>query len=111
MSYEGYVQHICTHGHRYDKDVYEPEQTCHCGSPSAWHNSVDLTNGDSYGRISSQEFERFLREPAVVETCNLGCQHITKEATYNIPYHSVVRQYHDWRTDSWAPINRQDIDS
>lgn len=61
MSYEGYVQILCTNGHESVVDCYEnpnfggwerddwegdvPLWRCHCGALAAWYNNVDTTNG------------------------------------------------------------------
>lgn len=93
MSYEGHTQGLCRNGHPtsfpcyYDID-YEQSQMrnwrCEartnnvvCGEPLGETNSVDDTNGESYG-------ERLLVEisPAEVHTCDLGHQHDWTSARY-----------------------------
>ena len=57
MSYEGYEQHICANGHRFDMpcgyQYWEAEEApkCGCGAKSVWYNPVDQTNGDDWGYI------------------------------------------------------------
>lgn len=102
MSYEGREQHICENGHRYDAPCnYGESDLCHCGAKSAWCNRVDDTNGDEYGFIVSEEFKKLLITAEVVETCNLGHAHVTKEATYRLPnFRELTRTYLDWENDN-----------
>lgn len=86
MSYEGYAQHICENGHRYDRDVYDHEETClHCGAKSVFYNGVDETNCDQYGMIPSDQWEKFKITEEKTETCNLGHVHVTALPTYRVP--------------------------
>lgn len=50
MSYEGYVEYLCTKGHRSCNDAYEDDlQACpRCGGELVWHHAVDQTNGVEY---------------------------------------------------------------
>ena len=50
MSYEGYSQFLCKHGHHWTKDCNWTEaelkdNTCDQGHPAVWENMVDTTNG------------------------------------------------------------------
>lgn len=54
MSYEGYEQHLCTNGHRFDAGEHwdgEPRICDDCGAGSAFCNDVDETNCDGVGVI------------------------------------------------------------
>jgi hypothetical protein len=86
MSYEGYEQHLCENGHYYTRDADysygEPSPCPYCNAKCAWINCVDQTNGPSQGLI---DMKNLLVTPEVVETCNLGHKHITKQAIYRIP--------------------------
>jgi hypothetical protein len=87
MSYEGYEQHICVKGHRFDTPasfMFDDELKCHCGAASAWFNSVDDTNCDSNGCIL--DFSSFLIEGRKEETCKC-CGHtkVIEEARYRVP--------------------------
>lgn len=103
MSYEGYEQHICKNGHRFDIssqfDYWESPSvpSCyHCYKNSVWCNSVDDTNGENTGKIL--DFSSFLIDAEIVETCNLGHRHLTRPATYRIPSEeetSALRMYWD----------------
>ena len=95
MSYEGHTQWICRRGHRFDsQDSFDSEEDrCDvCGAESAWGNQVDDTNGESDGVIN--DWSSLLIEPAEVETCNLGHDHIIKHARYRPP---TVDEAHELR--------------
>src|SRR6185436_1115387 len=109
MSYEGYVQVLCTQGHLNEYDYLDweeirdrPEVTYNivggtrtyqkvvwscpdCKSPVAFVNHVDTTNGTDYdtGEGVGMKFE--VISPAKTETCNLGITHLIEEARYKIP--------------------------
>ena len=89
MSYEGYEQHICAKGHRFDTDCGHMfdhrEDKCHCGAKSVFCNSVDDTNCISFGIIPESEWEKLQLTPAKQQTCNLGHVHVVEEATYRVP--------------------------
>lgn len=88
MSYEGYDQVLCSNGHLSCLDAYETfmceeDWRCHCGAPIAFTNSVDETNGDSFGFMDMGEF---VSEPAVFEECPC-CKHsrMVSYPVYRIP--------------------------
>lgn len=89
MSYEGHHQCICENGH-YET---QPENyssnldPCHyCGAKIAWSNPVDDTNCDSVGYIPHEVLDaQFLSQPQETETCNMGHEHVKREAIYRIP--------------------------
>ena len=97
MSYEGREQHICANGHlfetscsyQFDEGIVECH---HCNAPSVWENSIDDTNGEAYGEIMHQEFDKLLIKAATYETCNLGHRHQVTEATYRIPSKNELKQ-------------------
>ena len=100
MSYEGYEQHICKNGHRFDTGCSfwsETAPKCDiCKAESAFSNAVDTTNCDEYGCIV--DWSSLLLTAEVVETCNLEHMHVTKHETYRIPSeeeHTNLRTYHD----------------
>lgn len=91
MSYEGFEQHICDAGHRFDVGSghqFSEAIICDCGKPSSWVNYVDQTNGPSEGVIPEEAFDKLQLTPAVFEECGT-CKHRkqTAEATYRIPTH------------------------
>lgn len=46
MSYEGYTEWLCEHGHHLEADVWQDDpKACHCGGALAYVHSVDQTNG------------------------------------------------------------------
>jgi hypothetical protein len=103
MSYEGYEQHICEHGHRFDVSCqYVPEQdgdevTCDCEAKSVFYNEVDTTNCDEYGVIPNKVWdEKFLLSKEKAEVCNLGHTHIVEWATYRIPTKEELKSARDW---------------
>jgi len=76
MSYSGYYQLLCEHGHYFQMDCYEYEfsavVTCpHCKGKVAWWNLVDTTNGLNTG----DPFEDFeILAPQIRNTCPV-CHH------------------------------------
>jgi len=86
MSYEGYRQNICESGHRFNsqEDYWSKSPNCpHCNKPVAWSNAVDQTNCYDEGYILDSDLTQIT--PEIQEKCNLGCFHITSQATYMIP--------------------------
>ncbi len=62
MSYEGYVQCLCTNGCYWSVDVYvgkeEEETLCPtCRLKPVWENSVDTTNFHGVGHIEMEAFQ------------------------------------------------------
>jgi len=112
MSYEGHHQFLCANGHlwsapeNYGTEEYEP---CpYCKAEIAFDNPVDDTNGDEYGVIPPEEWEKLLVSKAVYETCNLGHQHCTMEAVYRIPTNEeaqTLRHFWDWETKTRQPTS------
>jgi hypothetical protein len=84
MSYEGYVQCICSNGHYFNDDSsYGATSNCPtCKAPAAWENNVDETNCDSYGEIN---MESLIKVPRRTDKCNLGHIHEVAPAIYRIP--------------------------
>lgn len=99
MSYEGYVQCICAHGHYYEYDAFDEERLCPvCRAPRAWHNAVSETNCDSYGEIPMTELEaRFQITPTHVETCSLGFAHAVAPAVFRVPTEAETQPLRCWR--------------
>ena len=89
MSYEGYEQHICKNGHRFDNaDVwsFDPAICPYCKVVSAFCNSVDQTNGEELGFITDESFNTLLVSPKKMETCGCcGHTEIVEQAVYRIP--------------------------
>jgi len=83
MSFEGYVQRICRHGHYDEIDVYawDGKDTCReCGAKFAWSHTVDQTNDEGV------PFPVRKISDAVVETCECcGRGGETAPAIYEIP--------------------------
>lgn len=116
MSYEGYIQHLCANGHRFDTAAdyafCEQEHKCsECGTLSVFQNDVDDTNGESVGVIADEDWERFKISEDVVEMCNLGHIHLMKAATYRIPTKEELEEvrsywsYNDWtRNGEWKRL-------
>lgn len=105
MSYEGSIQVLCANGHcnhipeDYQGGPWEKGSVvrkCHnCGVDVVWANHVDETNGPPQGII---DMTPFLVSPEVKERCNLGHEHVVKEALYRIPSKEEAkkaRQYFD----------------
>ena len=53
MSYEGFVQSLCSKGHltEYDCCESDPKECRICKSKMVWFNAVDTTNGENAGYI------------------------------------------------------------
>jgi hypothetical protein len=104
MSYEGWSQCLCEEGHLFNgPDPWQASKKIrcpHCNREPVVINMVDVTNGDCYGFIPEEEWERFLYTPKRVETCNLGHQHILAQATYFIPSEEEM-EYMRTRVDEW----------
>lgn len=100
MSYEGYEQHICQNGHRFNTQcsymLDEDKTMCPiCEAPSVWCNGVDDTNCDEYGVI--RDWSSLLLTEIESEVCNLGHTHVTEHATYKVPSKEeaeALRCYH-----------------
>jgi hypothetical protein len=46
MSFEGYMQYLCSQGHEFHADINEGRATCpNCGNDPVWAHTVDQTNG------------------------------------------------------------------
>ena len=90
MSYEGYVQCICSAGHYAEFDCYEfgffdHKPVCAlCSNEFVWSNSVDQTNGEDYGLIPMEALEEI--SPEVYETC-AHCNHskLIEATRYRVP--------------------------
>ena len=114
MSYEGYVQILCSNGHDHICDCYEWDfggfggeeenwKCSICGSGVAWTNNVDTTNGsfcscateDGYVEGASCEYcdkgridgyvDLEIETEAVTCKCDCGHVHVVEVATYKIP--------------------------
>lgn len=98
MSYEGYTQHICEKGHRFDTpceyDFLEQGSVCHCGAKTAWHNDVDETNCESYGIVLEQDFQPLRISDALYKTCDLGHAHMIREAIYRLPKTGELKRHY-----------------
>jgi len=90
MSYVGYDQIICKAGHLYVVDV-QHSFNCECGAMPYWVNSVDDTNGESYGKIL--DFSSLLIEGEKTETCPC-CQNtkVTALAQYRVPNEEEMKR-------------------
>lgn len=109
MSYEGYVEHLCANGHLWvEPELYEDEALCpHCEEPSAWGNSVDDTNCESFGTIRPEGWETLKVTPEVEAVCNLGHRHTLTPARYRVPTEvelEELRHYWDSTSQSWCKI-------
>ncbi len=114
MSYEGYEQHICAHGHLFtNHDIYSGMYSdldvpvCHCGQKSVFSNSVDETNCDSFGIITPEEFQKYLVKEAVYQECNLGHHHLVSHAVYRIPEQGFER-YFRMHDDNYLEVQYAD---
>ncbi len=96
MSYEGYSQFLCKHGHYWTKDCYalpnlmyedNVKQKCPvCREDDVWENMVDETNGswdDNGTRIDGYvELKLMIKKSGICSAC--GENHIC-EKKYEIP--------------------------
>jgi hypothetical protein len=116
MSYEGYNQHICRNGHRFD----EPEQygegdipKCpECDAVTVWENGVDQTNCEDHGKISNDDFYKLLKTPATYRVCpTCHTSEIVTPDIYEIPtneWRKRHQQYWDSLKDRHVYIDRHD---
>jgi hypothetical protein len=96
MSYEGYEQHLCQNGHRFDVHLGETLSCPECEAPSAFCNSVDQTNGEEWGAILGGSWETLRVTSEEYEACNLGHQHLVKPATYRAPTPEELKSFRHW---------------
>lgn len=97
MSYEGYVQCICSHGHYFNSYSYDAPSNCPtCKGPAVWENSVDETNCESYGEI---DMELLIAKRAATATCDLGHVHETSPAIYRVPTPRRTKELRCYRPD------------
>lgn len=87
MSYEGYDQHLCETGHLFTTDCYTSFQDakCPCGKKSVFYNVVDQTNGEDWGFIPQEEWDKLKLQDEIKKQCDLGQWHTIQEATYRKP--------------------------
>ena len=104
MSYEGYEQILCTQGHYIEQDVNaytqwnEGKWFCpECGSPEAWRNNVNTTNGswEDNGRGKQVRIDGYVtlevdQPPKKCSCSSCGNVHNISTATYKIPKNSNV---------------------
>lgn len=85
MSYEGRRQVIYADG---TYDVYKEDHRGNIclGAPIIWSNEIDDTNCESYGEVRYEDLVKFyLKEKEVVQTCNLGHEHVISESKFRCP--------------------------
>lgn len=89
MSYEGYVQYLCAHGHLRERDCWgedlDPPLCSFCGADFVFRHAVDQTNGTIDDDPSTLQYPFEVATAAVTEVCNLGRVHVISEATFKIP--------------------------
>lgn len=84
MSYEGYVQCLCSVGHYFEYEWDQEEVgSCDCDRPTVWTNQVDDTNFEENGHIPFDLFEKHFRLP--VNDLIIG-------TTYRIPSEEEVEK-------------------
>ena len=101
MSYEGYVQRLCSQGHLSVVDCMDESETrgiwddgytpscLICKEPIAWSNSVDETNHNT------PAFSNFrVREAEVVDECHTcNNKKVVKQVTYHVPTADEMKDY------------------
>lgn len=95
MSYEGYVQYLCKHGHYWTLDAYwdyfddsRQPQCPFCGEEHVWRNPVDETNGSYYEgeRIDGYvELEKIDEGQKEIKCPMCGYEQEYKPPKYKIP--------------------------
>jgi hypothetical protein len=105
MSFEGYIQALCEHGHLTNFDIYDfpifPEfaddPVCKsCGCKIVWKNTVDQTNSGNEGIITKFK----VKTPEKTDRCNLGHVHILEAATYYIPDEQETKSLREYSADN-----------
>lgn len=90
MSFEGYYQILCRHGHYHTVNCYDVDREnwrCpFCESKIKWENLVNITNGceDEKGNDISGHIDMSIYIRSKGETCNC-CGNKLSYDTYNIP--------------------------
>ena len=97
MSYEGYSQFLCKHGHYWTRDcniIDEfAKQLCPFGHPAVWENMVDVTNG-SFDDDGKTRIDGYIELEIVhIKECK-HCGTIT-DVTYKVPR----KKKHSKKTD------------
>lgn len=105
MSYEGYEQHICKNGHRFDKNCdygNGPKPVCSfCNAESVFCNCVDETNCEAHGLIPDSEWEKMVIQPEVTQTCPTcsHCKTVTP-TIYRVPSEEELKMMRHYRSPS-----------
>lgn len=85
MSYEGYQEVLCTHGHDAAIDAYDVAEDWRCPvceAPAAYVRDVDQTNGDDPADPRTHPGPLTLIAEAEYCTCRCGHMHRTKAARW-----------------------------
>ena len=116
MSFEGYYQFFCEHGHCYSGPAgmyYDDEdRSCpDCGTEPVIQNLVDDTNCNSYGIIPDFVLDTLLMRPARSETCPT-CSHCREvsPAVYRVPTPEelvTLRHYRDQESADSEPVYKR----
>ena len=92
MSYEGYSQLLCKHGHCWEKNCYEIDeyarQLCPFGHPAVWENMVNTTNGSFEG---NERIDGYIELEQIKERVCKHCGSVL-ETRYRIPKQRKKRQ-------------------
>jgi hypothetical protein len=90
MSWEGYMQALCSRGHEVYVDTYEDDPfgvPCQCGSTVVWWNLVDTTNGsyDEDGTCIDGFIELELKDAHECVCKECGNKHSKALRQYKLP--------------------------
>lgn len=106
MSYEGEEEHLCKNGHRWAMPCQysfgEIDTQCpYCPEVSAWSNSIDHTNGESFGEIPEEEWKKLEISGGCICTCSCGNVHTKEEPRYRIPTEAELKKMrHFWNSET-----------
>jgi hypothetical protein len=114
MSYEGYEQHICENGHRFNTEAGyayfgddNPPACPYCGAKSVFCNCVDQTNCEDMGVILNDGWRKFEVFPMVIhECCECNSRRISPPI-YRIPTRKEaekIQMYWDYVKQKHFPI-------
>lgn len=101
MSYEGWTEHICSNGHRFCKDAHDHDNSCtDCGENSIWSNEIDDTNGEEFGIIPEEFWDKFLISQPNYQKCQI-CNNVThhEPAKYKIPNDDELKELRHFRVN------------
>ena len=98
MSYEGYIEQLCSKGHYTTADAYDKDDKCWvCKSEIVWTNNVDQTNDNGYPFGEARLKVKTEQAKHKCPTC--GHERVSARTTYHMPTDNDMRQYYEYYED------------